>query len=318
MDALNRMLRCGIIPVVVLDNVADAVPTARALLAGGIDVMEVTFRTAAAADAICAVAKQCPEMFVGAGTINTLDQCRTALECGAQFIVEPGFNEAVVRHCVEHDVGVIPGCVTPTEILAAQAYGLNVLKFFPANVYGGLAAMKSLSGPFGGIKFIPTGGISSQNIGEFFAAPFVHAVGGSWICPTADIAAGNFAKITDLCRQAKAAALGFEVAHIGMNCENAEASLALCETLSCMFGLPVKEGKTSSFVSSSIEIMKSMYLGRCGHIAIRTNSIPLAIAEIERRGFACDMETAKYKGDRLIAVYLKEEFGGFAIHLLQK
>ena len=318
MDVLNRMLRCGIVPVVVLDNAADAVPTARALLAGGVDVMEITFRTAAAADAIRAVAEQCPDMLVGAGTVNTLDQCRTALDCGAQFIVEPGFNEEVVRHCVERGVAVTPGCVTPTEILAAQRYGLRVLKFFPANIYGGLAAMKALSGPFGGIKFIPTGGVNGQNLGEFLAAPFVHAVGGSWVCPKADIAAGNFEKITDLCRQARTAALGFEVAHIGVNCENGEASLALCETLHRAFDLPVKEGASSNFASGSIEVMKSRYLGTHGHIAIRTNSIEMALAELERRGFACDMETAKYKGERLIAVYLKEAFGGFAVHLLQK
>ena len=202
--------------------------------------------------------------------------------------------------------------------MAAMKLGLKVVKFFPAGVYGGLSAMKALSGPFGGIKFIPTGGVNGQNIGEFIAAPFIHAVGGSWVCPKADIAAGNFDKITELCAQAKEALLGFEVAHIGINCESADASMAVCEALNRAFGLPVKAGNSSNFASTGIEVMKSMYLGRNGHIAIRTNALPAAVAELEKRGFVCDPSTAKYKGERMTAIYLKEEFGGFAVHLLQK
>lgn len=205
MKVLDRLHGCGVVPVMVLDDVKDAVATAKALLAGGVDVMEITFRTAAAADSIKAVAESCPDMLVGAGTVITLDQCKQAVECGAKFIVSPGFDEEVVRWCVERSVPITPGCVTPSEIMAAMKLGLTVVKFFPAGVYGGLSAMKALSGPFGGIKFIPTGGVNSHNIGEFIAAPFIHAVGGSWVCPKADIAAGNFEKITTLCKQARTA-----------------------------------------------------------------------------------------------------------------
>ena len=318
MTVSERMSNAGLVPVVVLENAADAVPTARALLAGGVDVMEITFRTAAAEDSIRAVAQECDEMVVGAGTVVTLEQCRRAVDAGAQFIVSPGYDDEVVAWCVEHDVTIVPGCVTPTEIMAAMKLGLNVVKFFPAGVYGGLSAMKALSGPFGGIKFIPTGGVNGQNIGEFIAAPFIHAVGGSWVCPKADIAAGNFEKITELCKQARSAALGFEVAHIGLNCEDAEAASAVCEKLNEAFALTVKDGNSSMFASGGIEVMKSMYLGKNGHIAIRTNSVPLAIAELAKKGFVCDMTTAKYKGGRMVAVYLKDEIGGFAVHLLQK
>ncbi len=153
-----------------------------------------------------AVSEQCPDMLVGAGTVITLAQCEQAVACGAKFIVAPGFDPEVVSWCVERGIAVTPGCVTPTEIMAAMKLGLHVVKFFPANVYGGLTAMKSLSGPFGGIRFIPTGGVNAQNLGEFIAAPYVHAVGGSWVCPKADTAAGNFDKITALCAQAKSAA----------------------------------------------------------------------------------------------------------------
>ena len=199
---LDTIQRTGIVPVAVLDDTADAVPTAKALLAGGVDVMEITFRTAAAADSIKAVAENCPEMLVGAGTVVTLDQCKQALECGAKFIVSPGFEPEVAAWCVERNVPITPGCVTPTEIMAAMKLGLNVVKFFPAGVYGGLKAMKSLSAPFGGVKFIPTGGVDAKNLKEYLEAPFVHAVGGSWLCPKKEIAAGNFDAVTALCREA--------------------------------------------------------------------------------------------------------------------
>lgn len=318
MDVLSRLAAAGVVPVVVLDNAADAVPTARAMVAGGIDVMEITFRTAAAADSIRAVAAEVPEMLVGAGTVLNLEQCKLAVECGAKFIVSPGYDEETVAWCVENGVAVTPGCVTPTEIMAALKHGLNVVKFFPANVYGGLSAIKALSGPFVGLKFIPTGGVNQQNLAEFVVNPSIHAVGGSWVCPKADIAAHNFDKITQLCAEARRGVLGFELAHVGVNCESAEESLAVCEELEKAFDFEVKTGNSSNFASTGVEVMKSMYLGKNGHLAVRTNKIETAVAELEKRGFAVDMDTAKYKGDRMIAVYLKNEIGGFAIHLLQK
>ena len=203
MDVLARMRTCGIVPVVVLENADDAVETAKAMLRGGVDVMEITFRTAAAPESIRRVAKEVPGMLVGAGTVVTLEQCRQAVECGAKFIVSPGFDREVVAWCCENRIPVTPGCVTPTEIMAALKYGLKVLKFFPANVYGGLNALKSLAGPFGGVKFIPTGGVGPQNLAEFASAASVHAVGGSWVCPKGDITAHNFEKIETLCREAR-------------------------------------------------------------------------------------------------------------------
>ena len=205
MDTLERFSRAGIVPVVVIDHAADALPTARALLDGGVDVMEITFRTEAAPEAIRAVAEDCPEMLVGAGTVVTLDQCRQAVEAGAKFIVAPGYDEEAVSWCVDQGIPVLPGCVTPTEIMAAMKHGLKVLKFFPAGVYGGLSAMKALSGPFKGVKFVPTGGVGPQNAGEDGAAPFIHAVGGSWVCAQDDIASHQFQRITQLCREARQA-----------------------------------------------------------------------------------------------------------------
>jgi 2-dehydro-3-deoxyphosphogluconate aldolase/(4S)-4-hydroxy-2-oxoglutarate aldolase len=202
-DKFSSLFRnVGVVPVVVLDDAKDTVPTAKALLAGGVNVMEITFRTAAAADSIKAVAESCPKMLVGAGTVVTLDQCKNALGYGAKFIVSPGFDPEVVSWCVERNVPITPGCVTLTEIMAAMKLGLNVVKFFPAGVYGGLKAMKALSAPFGSVRFIPTGGVDAKNLKEYLEAPFVHAVGGSWLCPKKEIATGNFDAITALCKEA--------------------------------------------------------------------------------------------------------------------
>ena len=208
MTVMERLANSVVVPVVVLEKAEDAVPTARAMAAGGVDTMEITFRTACAPEAIKAVAENCPEVLVGAGTVLNLEQAKLAVEMGAKFIVSPGFSEEVVAWCVENGIPVTPGCVTPTEIMAALKHGLKVIKFFPANVYGGLNAMKNLAAPFVGIKFLPTGGVNASNIREYIGAPFIHAVGGSWVCPKADISAGNWDKITTLCREARQAAKG--------------------------------------------------------------------------------------------------------------
>ena len=208
MTVMERLANSIVVPVVVLDKVEDAIPTAKAMAAGGVDTMEITFRTACAPECIKAVAENCPDVLVGAGTIVNLDQCKLAIEMGAKFIVSPGFSDEIVGYCVANGIPVAPGCVTPTEIMAAMKHGLKMVKFFPANVYGGLNAMKNLSAPFVGLKFLPTGGVNAANIKEYIDAPFIHAVGGSWVCPKADIAAGNWEKITQLCIGARNAARG--------------------------------------------------------------------------------------------------------------
>lgn len=206
MTVMERLENSIVVPVVVLEKVEDAVPTAQALLAGGVDTMEITFRTACAPACIRAVADACPNMLVGAGTVLNVEQAKLAVEMGARFIVSPGFDVGVVEWCIENGITVTPGCVTPTEIMMAVNRGLKVVKFFPANVYGGLNAMKNLSAPFAGIKFLPTGGVNTGNIKEYVTAPFVFAVGGSWVCPRTEIRSGNFEKITQLCREARKAA----------------------------------------------------------------------------------------------------------------
>ncbi len=199
-EVSDRIAKTGIVPVVVIENVKDAVPAAKALLAGGIDVMEITLRTKAGFNSIRTVTEQCADMLVGAGTVLTLEQARLCVEAGAKFIVSPGFQADMVKWCVENDVFITPGCVTPSEIMAAVNSGCDVLKFFPANIFGGFSALKALAGPFGNVKFIPTGGVNNDNIGDYFPLKCVHAVGGSWICTKEDISVGNFDRITELSR----------------------------------------------------------------------------------------------------------------------
>ena len=206
MNVMERLASSVVVPVVVLERVEDALPTAQALLAGGVDTMEITFRTPCAADAIRAVAENCPDMLVGAGTVLNVAQAKLAVQMGAKFIVSPGFDSETVDWCIENGIAVTPGCVTPTEIMMALRHGLKAVKFFPAKVYGGLNAMKNLAAPFAGVKFLPTGGIDGSNIREYVEAPFVFAVGGSWVCPKEVIATKNWEKITELCRDARRAA----------------------------------------------------------------------------------------------------------------
>lgn len=203
MNEIKEIYDCGVIPVAIIERAEDAVPTAEAILSGDVCTMEITFRTYAAQKAIENVSKSCPKMIVGAGTVLSLEQCRQATDAGARFIVSPGLNEKITAWCLDRNIDVFPGCVTPTEIMRAIDMGLNVVKFFPANVYGGLAGMKVLSAPFGSVKFIPTGGIGGENLAEYLRAGFVYAAGGSWLCGKKDIAEGNFDKIARLCGEAR-------------------------------------------------------------------------------------------------------------------
>ena len=202
MNFTDRVCEAGIVPVVVLNRVEDAVPLAGALLKGGITFMEITFRTECAADCIEVISREVPDMTVGAGTVINVEQAKTAVGGGAKFIVSPGFDEETVRWALDNDIPVIPGTVTPTEIMKAVGMGLRVLKFFPADVYGGIKAIKALSAPFGQVRFLPTGGVSPDNLKDFISNKAVAAVGGSWVCKKDDVANHDWDKITALSAEA--------------------------------------------------------------------------------------------------------------------
>ena len=181
MNCKNMLDSVKVLPVVVLKALADTVPTLSALRDGGIPAAEITFRTACARDAIALAAKEFPDMYIGAGTVINATQANEAIDAGAGFIVSPGLSREVAAVCKERGIPYFPGCATPTEIMEAISLGFDVVKFFPANVYGGLGAIKALSAPFPQVKFLPTGGVDLSNIRDFLAFDKIVAVGGSFM-----------------------------------------------------------------------------------------------------------------------------------------
>jgi len=317
-EILKKLGDYGIIPVVKIDNASDAAPLGKALIDGGLPVAEITFRTAAAEEAISNISKAYPQMLVGAGTVLTIEQAERAVKAGAKFIVSPGFNPIVVEYCVKNNIPITPGCSNPTDIEMALGFGLEVVKFFPAESFGGLSTLKAMSAPYGMLKFIPTGGIDAKNINDYLAFEKVLACGGSWMVKDDLIKSGNFAEITRLTREAVNGMLGFDLAHIGINTVDAEVAMEVTSKMASIFNMPIKEGNSSNFVGTGIEVNKGMGLGKNGHIAIKTNNIYRAISYLERTGVVVDMTTVKGPaGGPIVAVYLKEEVGGFAVHLLQ-
>jgi 2-dehydro-3-deoxyphosphogluconate aldolase/(4S)-4-hydroxy-2-oxoglutarate aldolase len=205
MDVLEALSAARLVPVVVLDDAAGADGLAGALVAGGLAVAEVTFRTSAAPEAIRVMAAR-GDILVGAGTVLTVAQVDQAVAAGASFVVSPGLSTAVVQRCAEKGVLALPGAVTATEVQAALELGLSAVKFFPAGTCGGAAAIKALVAPFGGVRFVPTGGVGPGNLAQYLAIPAVAAVGGSWMVPRDLVSAGDFAGIQRLTAQAVALA----------------------------------------------------------------------------------------------------------------
>jgi len=201
-EMLQKIQKTGIIPVVVLNDVKDAKPLAKALCEGGLPCAEVTFRTEAAEESIRAMATEYPEMLIGAGTVLTTQQVDRAVAAGAKFIVSPGLNPKIVKYCIEKEVLIIPGAITPSEIEQAIELGLEVVKFFPAEAAGGLTMIKAMAAPYTKMRFMPTGGISEKNVKEYLAFSKIIACGGSWMVSGDLVKAGKFDEITRLTKEA--------------------------------------------------------------------------------------------------------------------
>lgn len=319
-DVLKKLSAIGIVPVIKIDDVSKAVPLAKALVAGGIPCAEVTFRTDEAEEAIRQMAKEVPEMIVGAGTILTTEQADRAVAAGAKFLVSPGLNPKVVKHCLDKGYLITPGTSNPSDVEVAIELGLDVVKFFPAEAAGGLNMIKSMAAPYTKMKFMPTGGINAGNLNNYLSFNKIICCGGSWMVKDDLIKAGEFDKITELCKEAVSTMLGFEVAHVGINTENADEAMKLAKLFGQLFNFPIKEGNSAVFASSGIEVRKQMFLGKNGHIAVKTNYMDRAMAYIEAMGGHFNMDEGVAKDDKgnIKAIYLKEDFGGFAIHLVQK
>lgn len=203
----NSILAAGpVVPVIVIDELHQAVPLARALIAGGVRVLEVTLRTSCAVDAIRAIAQEVPEAIVGAGTVTNPEQLKAVTAAGAQFAISPGLTDALLQAAVNGPIPLIPGISTVSELMTGMSYGLGNFKFFPAEANGGVSALKAIAGPFSHIRFCPTGGISLNNYRDYLALSSVLCVGGSWLVPADAIREGDYARITTLAAQAVAGA----------------------------------------------------------------------------------------------------------------
>jgi 2-dehydro-3-deoxyphosphogluconate aldolase/(4S)-4-hydroxy-2-oxoglutarate aldolase len=318
MDMLQKLSLAGLVPVIKVEDAKDAVPLCRALSEGGLPVAEITFRSAAAEEAIHLVHEQLPQVILGAGTVLTIEQADKAIQAGAAYIVSPGINPKVVEHCQAMNIPVLPGCANPSDIETALSLGLTTVKFFPAEALGGLNLIKALSAPYGNVTFVPTGGISEKNLMEYLSFSKVVACGGSWMVPQDAVDAKDWEKVKTITKSAVALLLGFEIAHIGINSGNPENAMREAQLLCKLLNWDIRDGNNSTFVGAGFEFMKKPFRGTHGHIAIRTNSIPRAKWHLEQRGFAFDEASASEKNGKIAAIYLKDEIAGFAFHLLQK
>ncbi|HCM91702.1 MAG TPA: 2-dehydro-3-deoxyphosphogluconate aldolase [Lachnospiraceae bacterium] len=317
-ELLNRIHDIGIVPVIAIDDASKAVDLARALVKGGLPVAEVTFRTEAAEEAIKSIVREVPEMIVGAGTVLTKEQADRAIEAGVNFIVSPGFNPAVTRYVLDKGVCMLPGTATAGEMEQAMMMGLDVVKFFPAEQNGGVAKLKALAGPYKSLKWMPTGGVNTENLTDYLGFHQVLACGGTWMVKKDLIEACKWDDITDICKKAVKNMLGFELRHIGINSENEQEAEKTARLLCTLFDLDYKPGNSSIFAGKEFEIMKSKGRGSNGHIAISTWNVDRAIYHLSRAGATFDESTRSSDDKGTKVIYLEGEFGGFAIHLVRK
>ena len=316
---LQRVYEIGIIPVIAIEDAAKAVPLAKALVAGGLPAAEVTFRTAAAEDAIRAICKEVPDMLVGAGTVLTTEQADRAMAAGATFIVAPGYDPNVTQHVIDKGGIMGPGTATAGEMQQAMNQGCDALKFFPSEANGGVAMLKNIGAALKTAKWMCTGGVNAKNVNEYLGYDQIMAVGGTWMCKNDMIKAAKWDEITAICKEAVKTMLGFELAHVGVNCADEAEAGQTAKTLCAIFGLEYKAGNSSIFAGKAVECLKKPGRGANGHIAIGTNSVDRAVYQLSRQGveFIEDSRVLDPKG-RTKAIYLKQELSGFAIHLVQK
>lgn len=319
MDAcIKELYRIGIVPVVALEDAADALPLGAALKKGGVSAIEVTFRTAAAADAIRLLTREMPELLVGAGTVITKEQADAAIEAGAKFIVSPGFQPELVSYVLSKGVPMCPGTATPGEMEQAMALGLSAVKFFPAEQNGGAPMLKALSAPYRDLLFMPTGGVKLENLRTYLALDQVFACGGTWLATKDDIKAKAFDKITARTREAVKTMLNFRIKHVGINSKD-EAEAKKTATLLCsIFDFDYNDTELSVFTGTAVEVMKFMGRGSLGHVAIGADNVDRAEYYLRQRGFSFDESTRRVDASgRTTFLYLKDEIGGFAFHLTQ-
>jgi 2-dehydro-3-deoxyphosphogluconate aldolase/(4S)-4-hydroxy-2-oxoglutarate aldolase len=315
----EKLALYGLIPVIKIDDADDSIAVCDALIEGGLPVAEITFRTDAAEESIRQVASSRPDVLLGAGTVMTIEQAKQAKDAGAKYIVTASLNTKVVSWCMENDIPVLPGISSPSGIEQAISLGLDCVKFFPAEVLGGLKVLKALSGPYPKMRFVPTGGINLENLNTYLSNDRVLACGGSWTVPEEAISNKDFKKITSLTSEAIKKILGLQIAHIGINATDEVEAESTADIFGQIMDADPKKGNSSIFVTEGIEICKRKGKGVNGHIGIKTNSIVRAVHFLSEKGFEIDKTTYKRnQSGNIVAAYFEREIAGFAMHLLQK
>ena len=318
-DLLKKIHDIGIVPVIAIDDASKAVPLANALVAGGLPAAEVTFRTAAAEDAIRAIRREVPGMLVGAGTVRTREQADRAIDAGASIIVSPGFNLDITKYVIDRGVCMMPGTATAGEMEQAMALGLEAVKFFPAEQNGGLAKLKALAGPYKNLRWMPTGGINTDNLADYMSFHQILACGGTWMVKKDLIEGEKWDEITSICKAAVKKMMGFELRHIGINSKDQEEARKTAEALCAIFDLECRTAEKSYFVGRGFaEIMNFMGRGTCGHIGVTTNDVDRAVYHLSQKGIRFDESTRVTDEKGTNFIYIDGEFGGFAFHLSRR
>lgn len=314
---LDKINKVGFLPLIVLDNVSRAVPLGKALVEAGIPFAEVTFRTENAARIIKEMTSV-KGLYVGAGTVHTIEQAKIAYDNGATFIVTPGIKEDVVKWCQAHDLPIVPGCAVPSDVELALSLNLDTIKFFPAESYGGVNTLKALSGPFSEVKIIPTGGITEDNFGAYLSLPNVIAVGGSFITPSELVNEGKFSEIVILIHEIQKKMFNFNLGHIGINQTSEDSAISAATQIANIFDLKTVNLNKSIYVEGGFEILKQAHHGNNGHICLTTATLERAYEYLSNKNVKFREDTRLCdKNGRLKSIFLEQEVGGFAFQLLE-
>ncbi len=315
-DIIKKLYQIGIVPVIAIDDAKKAVPLAKALVKGGLPAAEVTFRTAAAEEAIRAIVRDVPEMLVGAGTVLTREQADRAIAAGSRFIVSPGFNPEITKYVLSRGGTMCPGTASAGEMEQAMGLGLEAVKFFPAEQNGGVEKLKALAGPYKDLLWMPTGGVNTKNLLSYLSFDQIFACGGTWMVKKDMIEGEQWDKITAICQDAVKTMLDLKIKHVGINSENAEEAEKTAKFLCNAFGFPCNDNEVSVFTGTAIEVMKFKGRGANGHVAIGCSNVDRAEYHMRLSGVAFDESSRKTDArGRTTFLYLQDEVGGFAFHL---
>lgn len=304
-NIIKELSLYGIVPVVKIERLEDAVPLAKALCDGGLPLAEVTFRTACAKEAISIMKKEFPKMLIGAGTVLNTNQVDEAMEAGSQFIVSPGLNPKVVQYCLDKDIPVLPGCATPSDMEKAIELGLDTVKFFPAEANGGIRAIKAMSGPYVNLKFMPTGGINTHNLNDYLTFDKIVACGGTWMVLQELIDNQQWDRITEITKEAIDTMLDIKIHHVCVN--SYDQGKELCSLLHH----PQYKQNHSSVISDCIEFLKDEKSTELDHICLSTKNIERAMFFLQKKNYSFDEKTIQYNQKKQIqSIYFRELISG--------